>query len=277
MPETQATVRVAEHRLLPADESWSPRTWAHFRYRLLRHLQKHGARTVEELEAESVEMLLTPLSREELIAVLESGRRRGLVEPTPHRISAVGENPGQEWQITPRGATASRSPVEWVAGSLGSGMKFLPALFGLLTAVGVSAVVAKELHGISLFAGVMLCVGLFYLLFIAIFLAAWLWSRNSGATAGFLIADEWTRFERTHPDWHSKLAKPFPRRKMEIIIAVAVVGLALAYFAHGLVSVLGAAGFLAGFIALYILLLSWNSDRYDWHGQELKRRKADAT
>ena len=87
-----------------ARDDWSPRVWREFHRRLMNMLLAHGAMTVDELERRGLHVLDLTLDRDELLAVVDSARRHGLVRPLEHTVKADGsEDAAVEWAPTEEG------------------------------------------------------------------------------------------------------------------------------------------------------------------------------
>jgi len=96
-------------------DEWTPRVWKAFHRELLIELVDRGSATVDELGWRQLSVLELPLDRTELIAVVESARRHGLVKPhesaaradgsTPEEI--VRASPSTSWPSSPFSCTAS--------------------------------------------------------------------------------------------------------------------------------------------------------------------------
>jgi hypothetical protein len=264
-----------EARLLPADEEWTPKTWAHFRYQLLLHIKSHGACTVEEIQAVGLEVLHLPLSREELIAVVESARRRGLVSPTGHSKAADGSPVDLEWRLTSMGRQAARSPLAWAMSSIGASLRrLLPPLAAVVTALGLSAYATKMFTKLPWWTVALIALGFVYFAYFVMLGLAMRWSRRNGAGPGLAIANEWTRFQREHRDWYEAIRTPFPWR-FTILCGVGAGGaviLALAVHGWGRSIALGVISL--ALLGIYALLISWLNKRTSWFRQEADEAQA---
>jgi hypothetical protein len=95
---------------LPPDEgheaavSWKPTVQSEFDRLLVYDLAERGAASIDELQQREFRFDGVALSRGELVSLVESARRRGLVEPLGHASRASGEEvKATEWAATARG------------------------------------------------------------------------------------------------------------------------------------------------------------------------------
>lgn len=211
-------------KLLPEDEFWSPRTWAHFRYAVLAHLGKEGAHTLDELAESPPEILGLPLSRAELAAALESARRRRLVERLDGGLGPV--DAAGEWVLTEHGKDLLRhgaSDVERLAqGAIKHGEK-VRSIGPILVAYGAGIVLDSAVWGLAILAA--------FLLVSFAWTAVRVGKRRSGVTPGTHLATDWTRWGLERHDLFRMATRPFPWKWLIAAVgAFAVVTVAVGSF-----------------------------------------------
>jgi hypothetical protein len=118
--DASAPLAVAEQQsegdgLLDARDQWSAPVWKTFRRVLVNDLVENGAATVSDLERRRIDFLELALDRKEILAVVESARRTGLVEPLGHEQRADGATvDGPEWAVTDEGHSKTMSFGRWL-------------------------------------------------------------------------------------------------------------------------------------------------------------------
>ena len=214
--------------LLP-NEDWTKRTWAHMRHQLVLHLQRNGARSVQQLEMDRLHALFFPLDHDEIVAVVESARCRQLVEPLGHRYRVDDTAlPDEEWSLTTHGRNEARLPLSWAGSQLmGVFGRLAPILFGVVSALGLSASLAHFVQGITL-------IGAFGIVFAAILAIEVLVlglmvvrNRRTGGFFGVDVAADWCRFQREQPKWAAALMWRVPRPWLIVGAIATVVGFGL--------------------------------------------------
>jgi hypothetical protein len=192
---------------LPHGESWSPRTWKHFRFCVLRHLHDHGAHTLDELAAASPKALFLPLSRSEILAALDSARRRGEVTRLAPGAETARIAPEDEWTVTDSGRKSIRHGLSWMAGTL-------PRSFGIAIALLTTFGVGKTLTGwLNHSDGATIFVVAEFSIFVLGGLCALLLllrSRAAGVSARREVSHEWKRWAAARSEWHRIATQRFP-------------------------------------------------------------------
>jgi hypothetical protein len=98
-----------------ARDRWNGRVWRAFQRALLSDLTERGAGSIDDLEARRMHVLELPLDRLELVAVVESARRAGLVEPLGHERAADGSDVEEpEWSPTEDGRRRTLPFTRWL-------------------------------------------------------------------------------------------------------------------------------------------------------------------
>jgi len=223
--------------LLSSDEDrWRRATWIHFESRLLTHLRQRGARSVDELVEDPPEVLWLALTREEVEAVVEFARRRGLVYPLGHEKRADGEHTRDEWILTEKGESATQLGFRWLRSKAGGVVKIVSLLLALLGALGVTSAFGQWMRtnqstDIIWLSGLLVA-------YIAIFGLAGLFTlraRTSGASRRAAAAADWVRWRHERPDWHALATRPFPWART-ILAGVVTVGVPAALVSFGVLS-----------------------------------------
>ncbi len=200
--------------MLPPGEHWRPRTWTHFRYVLLSHLRAEGAHSLSELERNPPEVLGLALSRRELLAVLESCRRHGLVARLGPGAGALTAQ--DEWIATEEGHRAARPAVSWFLSHVG---QILLATFG----GAVSLVALLRLSGEAGAAAILFAVGLG--------IVSWAVIRfrriSSGDRAGKVVAEDWQRWGRERWGLRAVALKRFPWKWLFLYLVAITIGIGL--------------------------------------------------
>jgi hypothetical protein len=212
-------------RLLPPGERWRPRTWAHFRYVVLGHLQVEGAHSLAELERNSPEVLGLALSGRELQAVLESCRRRGFVARLDPGAGAL--KPHDEWIATEGGRRAARPAIPWFLGHAG---RVSVAMFGtVVSLVGLLGIRLSGETSSKVFAiGFPVAMGLG----IAFWAIVWFRHRSSGGRGGRVVAEDWLRWRHERQALRAVAFKRFPWKWLFLSLAAATTGLGLGVTGH---------------------------------------------
>jgi hypothetical protein len=97
----------------PRDD-WTPRVWKAFHRELLIELVDRGSATIDELMSRQLRVLDLPLDRIELVAVVESARRRGLVRALDEPTRADGSPAAEiEWAATEEGRKRVPRVLHW--------------------------------------------------------------------------------------------------------------------------------------------------------------------
>jgi hypothetical protein len=208
-------------RYLREDERWRPRTWRHFRYAVLKRLRDHGAQSIEEIAATPPWVLFLPLSRREVIAVVDSARRLGLITPLDASASLESLDPRRQWVVTEAGRRTIRHGLPWVFDKLGALSKWGSILAMIAGLISAGAVI-KWLHerdGAEIVFGVEACI---YLLWGAGSLALLLRSVSAGARARRTTSQDWQRWQQERPEWSKIAARRFPRWRTASAISVFV-------------------------------------------------------
>ena len=194
-------------RLLPQEEIWRPLTWAHFRYVVLRHLRVEGAHTLDDLACEPPEVLGLSLSRQELIAVLESCRRRSLVarlDPSSNAGPLAAED---EWIVTADGRRASRPAISWFFAHAGrvstAGLTLITSVVGIL---GIRLSLGHDAEASVLALAFVIASAFLIVMWIVVLLR----HRSSGERGRRIVASDWSRWGREVPGLRVKAFRKFP-------------------------------------------------------------------
>jgi hypothetical protein len=192
-----------------------------FHHGLLNHLDRHGARSVQELAGDAPRILDLSLTREEIETVVDSARRHGLVESltATDRAPAPGQKP--EWIPTERGRA-----------KIGGSSQLLPGIAKLLPVALILPIVnvlGKKLNGLGdwlLAAGTLLAM--------AVFLGVLVLSihkRSQGAMPR-QVAAEWDRHAVELPvlnRWYRRPLRNAVYVLGMLLIAAAIVGAILPF------------------------------------------------
>jgi hypothetical protein len=185
-------------RFLPADEQWGEDTWYHFRLRLLKHLKTHGAASLADLKAAPPSVLWLPLNEAELLASLESARRRQYVQPLGHERSASGRPTDEEWVLSDAAVRLLRGNASWMSDNLKDTGKVVGTLATVAAAVFGAGKVAEALadqgEEVSIGIAVVIVIGLVALVRRII---------ATGNRAWESAARDWRRFQRERPVWYA--------------------------------------------------------------------------
>jgi hypothetical protein len=91
-------------------DDWGPRVWKAFHRALLNELSRNGASSLDDLMRRRFHVLELPLDRQELVAVVDSARRAGLIAPLGQAEDAEGNAIGSvEWAPTDTGRSRLQS------------------------------------------------------------------------------------------------------------------------------------------------------------------------
>jgi len=208
-------------RGLPVEENWRPRTWAHFRYLVLRQLHKQGAHTIAQLAGNPPETLGLPLNRRELTAVLESARRRRLITRLDPDTGTGPITPADEWVLTGQGRSAIRGAAPWLFGQAGR-LRVLAPLLTIAGGLGAWKVLAEwagQGGGTTILA---LVIGAIFALEFILLGGMTLRSRSTGEDAHSFVAKDWKRWEREKPELHRIASEGFPWIPLALILALAM-------------------------------------------------------
>jgi hypothetical protein len=259
-------------RLLPEEERWRPRTWARFRRVVLVHLRDEGAHSLDELVADPPGVLGLPLSSQELTAVLESCRRRGLVARLDPGAGSGSLGPDDEWMITDEGRRLTRHSAAWALDHAGRLLNLVVALIPLAAIVGLSKLLdtgevdvipALLLVAVALVAGMAI--------------AIWLRPRLNGSRARRAVALDWIRWQRERPTLQEKALEGFPGRWAIGALVAFGAGLLVLGFFPGLDWLAFVPFYLSG-LPIYAWLTRWDeieSDRRDWERSEAAAAAAE--
>lgn len=189
---------------LSGEERWRPRTWARFRHAVLVHLRAEGAHSLGDLVADPPEVLGLPLSGQELTAVLESCRRRGLVARLDQGAGSGPLGSEDEWTITDEGRRATRHPVAWLLDHMSPLVKLVGVLLPLAAALGLIKLLdAEDVEASSV---LLTATALAMVMGVAI----WLYPRLNGSKARRAVAVDWVRWRRERPSLREKAEARFP-------------------------------------------------------------------
>ncbi|HWA55157.1 MAG TPA: hypothetical protein VG816_13395 [Solirubrobacterales bacterium] len=211
------------------------------------HLRAEGAHSLSELERNPPEVLGLALSRRELLAVLESCRRHGLVARLGPGAGALAAQ--DEWIATEEGRRAARPAVSWFLSHVG---QILVATFG-----GVASLFAfLHLDGEAGFStAILLAVG--------IASVSWAVIRfrrvSSGDRGGKVVAEDWQRWGRERWSLRAVALKRFPWKWLLLYLVAITIGVALSSTGLG-----GGALWIATIVgtAFLIPVFSW-ADRWN--------------
>ena len=124
-------------------DEWPPRVWNAFHRRLLSELLAHGALTIDQLELRRVHVLELVLDRAELVALVDSARRHGLVQPLPHSTRADGSESAEvEWAPTEEGRKRAQGVVRWAL----RGLTVIPPVIAIALAGEVLWPLIKDIE-----------------------------------------------------------------------------------------------------------------------------------
>ena len=208
-------------RLLPAGEHWRPRTWAHFRYIVLGHLQVEGAHSLRDLAGDPPEVLGQPLSSRELRAVLESCRRHGFVARLDPGSASGALLPDDEWTVTNEGRRATRPAVPWFLGHAGRASRPIASVVAALVGIlGISLTTGRGVGGVADDA-----LRLALVLGIVFWVVVLLRHRLSGGRGGRVVAEDWARWQHERPDLMAVAFKRIPWKSLLLALATLTIGI----------------------------------------------------
>jgi hypothetical protein len=197
------------NRYLPENEEWRPQTWVSFRYAVLRRLKECGAHSVEELASAPPELLYLELNRNEILAALDSARRRGLVRTIDPRSGGGAIASREEWVLTEDGRRTIRHGIPWILDKLA----VLPKLVSIgtfLGALGLSAVISQQLRTSNSSE----IIGLVELLVVLggalCFMTLTIRARSAGARVRRNVCRDWRRWQADKPHWYAIARRRFP-------------------------------------------------------------------
>lgn len=256
--------RTPAKRFLPSEESWRPRTWRHFRYALLRHLQDQGAHSLEDLTADPPEVLHLGLNRTELLAVIDSSWRKGLIRrfDTATAGGPIASRDG--WAVTEDGQRTIRHGLPWIFDKL----DLVPKMVSLIAALLGTAIVGNWLRSRSE-TEIAIIAGFGLLAFLALFA---LRSHAAGANARRAASRDWKRWQNDRPEWSKIAQRRFPWWAAAApLVAVSVVVLLAKHVSGALVEQFGA----LLVIFAWTPLLGWFS-RWDEIERKAKEREGNS-
>lgn len=199
--------REPAERLLPPEEIWRPLTWTHFRYVVLQHLRVEGAHTLDDLANEPPEVLGLSLSRQELIAVLESCRRHGLISRLDPSSGAGVLTADDEWIITSTGLRATQPAVPWFLSHAGRASKTaLTLITSAVGILGISLSLRPDAEVYALTVAFVIAVAFLIVMWIVVLLR----HRSSGERGRRAVGNDWSRWGREVPELRAKAFKGFP-------------------------------------------------------------------
>jgi hypothetical protein len=214
---------------LSDDEKWRPRTWRHFRYTVMRRLRDHGAQSIDELVAAPIKVLFFELNRSELLAIIDSARRLGLIRRADAGVLDGPISCRARWVVTDEGRRRIRHGLPWVFDKLGGVLK-LGGILSAIGAVGISAAVVQwfKTRDSTEVAALVECA--FFLLMTICAAGLLLRSHGAGANARRTTSRDWQRWQRERAEWNKIALRPFPRWwcAMLVVTSLACVG-ALSY------------------------------------------------
>jgi hypothetical protein len=240
---------------LPDDERWRSLTWRHFRHRVLRHLAVRGALSVDELVKDPPTVLSMPLDRQELEAVLDSARRRRLVEPLGHPRRPNGDEAPDEWAVTDAGRRAVRRLGPALSGTLKTWVSIAAALVGVF-----GTTLTLEQVGLSLVEAATLAIPLGIALSVAVHVRALL----TGAAPARVVAHDWRRWATERPAQHRDATMFFPFRSLLAMLFVfwaSLVALAVIDVVTGVDAVLSP---LTAFVPVVLAALAGGRSVFEW-------------